>query len=40
MKRGRLAGERQNLLDLPAQSGLADAHVALLASDDANLLDL
>jgi hypothetical protein len=32
--------EPENLLDLPAQNGLADALLALAASDEANLIGL
>jgi hypothetical protein len=42
MEEGRAFGWREpaTLLDLPAQHGLADVLTALVASDEANLLDL
>ncbi len=42
MEEGRAFGWRapETFLDLPAQHGLADVLVALVASDEANLLDL
>ena len=42
MEEGRALGWRapETFLDLPAQNGLADVLVALVANDEANLLDL